>query len=118
MKAINIWQIHYVKYKYVYSSFMLYRNMTPKVSVIMPCYNEPGDVFSASLDSVIEQTLKDIEIIIVLDNPDNEELREIINSYKSRNENILFLDPWENLGRWMARNLAIEKANGKYINHY
>jgi len=89
--------------------------MAPKVSVIIPCYNEPKDIFDRSLQSVLDQTLTDIEIILVLDNPDNQELRSIIEWYKSEHENILFLDPGENLWRWLARNLAIDHATGKYI---
>jgi len=89
--------------------------MNPKVSVIIPCYNEPKDIFCRSLNSVIKQTLKDIEIILILDNPENQELRNIIEWYKSEHENILFLDPGKNLWRWWARNLAISHASGKYI---
>jgi len=89
--------------------------MTPKVSVIMPCYNEPRDVFCRSLESVLSQTLSDIEIILILDNPENTELKTIIEWYKSQYENIIFLQPEENLWRWMARNLGIETAAWKYI---
>jgi len=84
--------------------------MNPKVSVIIPCYNEPEDVFRRSVESVTAQTLKDIEIIIVLDNPDNTELREIIGDYQRVFDNILLLTPEKNLGRGNARNLAIGSA--------
>jgi len=71
--------------------------MTPKISVIIPCYNEPVDVFCRSLESVISQTLKDIEIIIILDNPENHELEDIISKYQQSYSNILFLTPEKNL---------------------
>ena len=89
--------------------------MNPKVSVIIPCYNEPEDVFRRSVESVTAQTLKDIEIIIVLDNPDNTELREIIGDYQRVFDNILLLTPEKNLGRGNARNLAIGSAQWKHI---
>ena len=45
-----------------------------RVCIIIPCFNEPEDVFRRSIDSVVNQTLADIQIIIILDNPDNKEL--------------------------------------------
>lgn len=89
--------------------------MTPKISVIIPCYNEPVDVFCRSLESVISQTLKDIEIIIILDNPENHELEDIISKYQQSYSNILFLTPEKNLWRGNARNLWIAFAEGDYI---
>ncbi|NDK09409.1 glycosyltransferase [Candidatus Gracilibacteria bacterium] len=89
--------------------------MNPKVSVIIPCYNEPENVFRRSLESVIRQTLEDIEIIIILDNPDNNELKDIIGEYQSRCDKIVLLTPENNLGRGNARNLGIWSAQGKYV---
>lgn len=81
----------------------------------MPCYNEPAKVFRRSLESVIHQTLKEIEIIIILDNPENTELENIIWEYQRKYKNILLLSPEINLWRWNARNLWITFAEGKYI---
>ena len=93
--------------------------MTPKVSVIMPCYNEPIDIFRRSLSSVVAQTLCQVagavEVIIVLDKPDNIELAEIIWEYQREFDNIVFLTPEKNLGRGNARNLALSVAQGDYI---
>lgn len=93
--------------------------MTPKVSVIMPCYNEPEDVFRRSLESVVGQTLCQVagavEIIIVLDKPDNTELTTIIWEYQRKFDNIVFLTPEKNLGRGNARNLALSVAQGDYV---
>lgn len=81
----------------------------------MPCYNEPVEIFRRSLESVIDQTLKDIEIILILDNPRNIELQSIIEEYQKTYTNILLLTPEKNLGRGEARNLGISFAEGKYI---
>lgn len=81
----------------------------------MPCYNEPAEVFRRSLESVIHQTLKEIEIIIILDNPENTELENIIWEYQRKYKNILLLSPKINLWRWNARNLWVTFAEGKYI---
>lgn len=71
--------------------------MTPKVSVIMPCYNEPEEIFRRSLNSVVGQTLCEIvgavEIIIILDNPKNQELKRVIELYQQAYRNIVFLEP-------------------------
>jgi len=90
-------------------------NKSPKVSVIIPCYNEPENVFRRSIDSVIHQTLEDIEIIIVLDNPNNRKLQWIILEYSLKFSNILFFNPWKNLWRWEARNFWTAWSHGKYI---
>ena len=42
--------------------------MTPKVSIIVPIYNA-GKFLEKCLDTLVNQTLKDIEIILVLDCP-------------------------------------------------
>ena len=44
------------------------RYMTPKVSIIVPIYNA-GKFLEKCLDTLVNQTLKDIEIILVLDCP-------------------------------------------------
>lgn len=85
----------------------------------MPCYNEPIDVFRRSLNSVVSQTLCQVagavEIIIILDNPENEELKKVIEFYQQVYSNIVLLSPEKNLGRGKARNLGIFYAQGEYI---
>ena len=92
---------------------------SPKVSVITSCYNEPDEIFRRSLESVLDQTLcqvvDEVEIIIVLDKPDNTRLAEIITEYQQEFHNIVFLRPQKNLGRGDARNLALDMARGTYI---
>ena len=89
--------------------------MNPKVSVIMPCYNEPAEIFRRSLESVINQTLEEVEIIIILDNPENNELEWIISEYQRICDRILLLIPDNNLGRWEARNLGVSFAEWEYL---
>ncbi len=86
-----------------------------KVSVIIPCFNEPVDVFSRSIESVVNQTLKEIEIIIILDNPSNNELKSVIQQYREKYSNIVSIYPEKNLWRWPARNLWIAQAKGEFI---
>ena len=84
-----------------------------KVSVIIPCFNQ-GEYIADSIESVINQTYKNIEIVIVNDgSTDNSS--EIINDQAKKYDNILFLDEKENQGVVNARNLAVEKSSGEYI---
>ena len=83
-----------------------------KISVIVPVYNVEK-YLDKCLDSLVHQTMKDIEIIIVNDgSPDNSE--NIINKYKKKYSNIVSLKK-ENGGLSSARNYGIKYAHGDYI---
>lgn len=85
----------------------------PLVSVIMPTYN-CGKYISMSIDSVLNQTIKDLELIIV-DDCSNDNTSEVVNRYLKRYPNIRYTILDKNSGPAVARSLAIEKARGKYI---
>lgn len=83
-----------------------------KISVVVPVY-DTEKYLKRCLDSIINQTFDDIELIIVNDgSPDNS--REIILEYAANNSNIVFIDI-ENKGVSNARNLGLKNANGEYI---
>ena len=83
-----------------------------KISVIIPVYNVEK-YLSKCLDSVVNQTLKDIEIIVVNDgSPDNSQ--KIIDDYTKKYKNIKSFVK-KNGGLSDARNFGIKKASGKYI---
>lgn len=87
--------------------------MNPKISVIIPVYNTE-QYLAECLDSVINQTLKEIEIIIVNDNsPDNS--MSIIRQYAERNSNIIVIDKPMNEGVGKARNDGIAAATGEFV---
>lgn len=46
----------------------------PLVTVIMPCFNEPKEYLRHAADSILRQTYMNIELLIILDNPTNNEL--------------------------------------------
>jgi len=82
----------------------------PLVSIIMPVYNGEKYIKEA-IDSVINQTYKNWELIIVNDgSKDNTE--EIIKSYNDKRIKYFYQ---ENKGVSAARNKALEVAKGKYI---
>ena len=84
----------------------------PKVSVIIPVYNVEK-YLRECLDSVINQTLKDIEIICVNDGSlDN--CVEILNEYAIKDNRIIIINR-ENKGVAISRNEGIEKARGEFV---
>lgn len=83
-----------------------------KISVIMPLYKVENYI-RESLESVLNQTLDDIEIICVDDgSPDAS--GDIVEEYAKINTNITLIRK-ENGGQSSARNMALEIATGKYI---
>ena len=84
----------------------------PKVSVIIPVYNVEK-YLRQCLDSVVNQTFKDIEIICVNDgSPDNS--LAILEEYAANDSRIVIINK-ENGGYASAINKGIEIANGEFI---
>lgn len=83
-----------------------------KVSVIIPVYNT-AQYLPQCLDSICNQTLKNIEIICVNDgSTDNSE--EILKEYAAKDSRIIVVNK-ENSGAADSRNLGIDVAKGEYI---
>lgn len=83
-----------------------------KVSVILPVYN-CEKYLRQCLNSLIAQTLQDIEIICVNDGSTDGSL-EILKEYAAADMRFVIIDS-ENKGAGAARNLGIEAACGKYL---
>lgn len=86
--------------------------MNRKVSVIIPAYNVEKYIRKC-LESLLEQTYQNYEIIIVNDGSTDNTLN-ILNEYKKKYEFIKIIDI-ENHGQGYARNIALSKATGDYI---
>ncbi len=84
----------------------------PKVSVIIPVYNVEK-YLSKCLDSVINQTLKDIEIICIDDGSTDNSL-SILEEYAKKDKRIKIIKQ-KNLGAGAARNKGLEVAKGDYL---
>lgn len=83
-----------------------------KVSIIIPVYNTEK-YLRECLDSVINQSLPDIEIICINDGSSDNSLN-ILKEYADKDTRIIIIDK-ENAGVSAARNDAIDKANSEYI---
>ena len=86
--------------------------MNPKVSVIIPCYNAEKFIVEC-LDSVIGQTLADIEIICV-DDGSTDSTNSILNDYAKKDNRITVLQQI-NSGAGVARNKGLKIAAGEYL---
>ena len=83
-----------------------------KVSVIIPVYNTEKYI-RASLDSIINQTLNEVEIIAVNDGSTDQTL-EILREYADKYDAITVINQL-NSGQSVARNKALQVASGKYV---
>lgn len=83
----------------------------PLVSIITPTYN-CAKFIGETIETVLKQTYKNWEMIIV-DDESKDNTEEIVSQYND--ERIKYTKLKENSGADVARNTAIDKANGKYI---
>lgn len=86
--------------------------MQAKVSIVIPVYNV-SQFLRPCLDSVISQTLQEIEIIIVNDGSTDDSL-EIAHEYAERDSRIIIIDK-ANAGYGHTMNRGFERATGEYI---
>ena len=84
----------------------------PKVSIVIPTYNVES-YLRECLDSVVNQTLKDIEIICVNDGSTDNSL-QIIQEYAAKDDRIKVIDK-PNSGYGHSMNVGIDNATGEYL---
>lgn len=85
----------------------------PVVSIIIPVYNVQ-DYLSECLDSILNQTYKNIEIVAV-DDGSQDKSPEILRSYREEYANLRVVIEEKNQGQAVARNIGMENSMGKYI---
>ncbi|MUK87352.1 glycosyltransferase [Ornithinibacillus sp. L9] len=84
-----------------------------KVSVIIPAYNA-ADLIHIALDSLLKQTIQNIEIIVVDDcSPDN--TAEVVSKYAEQDERVKLIKKENNEGAYAARNTGLQYATGDFI---
>lgn len=85
------------------------------VSVLMSTYKEEEMFLRKSIESILNQTYTDFEFIIILDDPENELHKKIINEYQEEDQRIHFFINKKNMGLTKSLNYGLTKCNGKYI---
>ena len=86
---------------------------TPKISVIMSAYNSEKFI-SKSIDSILAQTFKNFELIIINDSS-IDKTKDIIETYRKKDKRIKIICNRQNLGPAKSRNRALKIAKGEYI---
>ena len=84
-----------------------------KISVIVPVYNVE-DYLKECLDSIINQTLKEIEILCI-DDCGTDNSIDILREYSKKDDRIKIISHKENKGLGPARNTGINETKGEYI---
>lgn len=88
--------------------------MNRKISIIVPIYNTEK-YLKKCLDSILKQSLKEIEVIAVNDGSLDNSLK-ILREYEKKDSRIIVIDK-ENGGLSSARNAGLEISSGEYILH-
>lgn len=83
-----------------------------KISIVIPVYND-GQYLQKSIGSILNQSLKDIEIVCVNDGSTDDSLK-ILNRL-SKDNNCIKVFSQDNQGSAIARNKGIEESSGEYI---
>ncbi|RNA68054.1 glycosyltransferase [Alteribacter keqinensis] len=85
----------------------------PLVTVIIPAYNAEG-VISTSIESILKQSWRNIEVIVV-DDCSTDETKSIVKAYSTKDRRIKLVEAKKNGGAYAARNLAIDHSKGDFI---
>lgn len=85
------------------------------ISIIMSTYKEEENLLRESIESILNQTYKDFEFIIILDFPDNNLHKKIIEEYSKIDNRIRFFVNEKNIGLTGSLNRGLSLAKGEYI---
>lgn len=86
--------------------------MSPKISVLMPVYKTPNDFLVEAIKSILNQTFKDFEFLILDDCP-TDTREDIVKSFND--DRIKYFKNEKNLGISASRNKLINLASGEYL---
>lgn len=87
----------------------------PKISVIVTFYKEKDYQVRRSVNSVLNQTFQDFELLCILDNPINVEIFSILKEYENNDKRVKAIKVEKNLGISGARNKGAELSKADYI---
>lgn len=85
------------------------------ITVLMTTYNESDNIISKAMDSVLLQSFKDFDFLIIVDNPKNYHLINILQQYSAKDERIKVLINKKNIGLPLSLNKGIDLIETKYI---
>lgn len=85
------------------------------ISVIMSTYKEDERLLRESIESILNQTYRDFEYIIILDYPDNVVHKSVIEEYALKDDRIHFYVNEKNMGLTDSLNRGLSLCHGEYI---
>lgn len=85
------------------------------ISVIMSTYKEDERLLRVSIESILNQTYRDFEYIIILDYPDNDVHKSVIEEYALKDDRIHFYINEKNMGLTDSLNRGLSLCHGEYI---
>ena len=85
------------------------------ISVIMSTYKEDERLLCESIESILNQTYRDFEYIIILDYPDNDVHKSVIEEYALKDDRIHFYINEKNIGLTDSLNRGLSLCHGEYI---
>lgn len=89
--------------------------MSKLISILLPLYNEELSVANLAISSICNQTYTKLEIILLLDNPSNIQLRDLIERFARSDSRIRCVFNETNLGLPETLNRGIDLSSGVYI---
>ena len=91
------------------------REFMELVSVILCVYKEPIKYISDAIQSIINQTYKNIQLIIVIDYPDSDELYDFLENVQRTDSRIKLVKNEKNLGLVESLNSGLNHCDGSFI---
>ena len=86
----------------------------PKISIVVPVYNVE-QYLKEALDSLVNQTMKDLEFVCVDDGSTDKSL-EILKQYAEKDPRFVIISQ-QNQGAGIARNNGLKAVSGKYVTY-
>ena len=93
----------------------MYSRDTPSISVVMSVYQEPLQWITQSINSILNQSFQDFELIIINDCPTRPENAKLLDSFSMSDNRIKVIENVKNLGLPKSLNKGLAVASGKYI---
>lgn len=86
-----------------------------KITVVMPVYREKIEHLRMAIESILDQTWRNIQLIIILDDPNNSLLKNVINDYIEKDSRVLLYINEENMGCPYSKDRGIKLAETEYV---
>lgn len=85
------------------------------LSVLMSVYKEPTEWIDEAINSILEQTFRNFEFLIINDNPNDRRLSDYLNEKSASDSRIRIITNPENFGLTKSLNIGLAHVHGKYI---